>query len=240
MAVLVTRPHPDNEMTASALRERGFEVVLAPMLRFEPLPLADKLDAYFAAVIVTSANALRAIEPQLGALLKLPLFAIGEHTASEAHRFGFDQVISAEGDAAKLREQVRKRVKAKKGKRLLYLAGQDLSRDLASELGADGFQVVTQTTYRMVVVPALSRETREAFTANEVEAVLHYSQRSARAFLEAARADGVEISALAVPQCCISANVAAILHEAGALKVLTAASPDENALLGALERALRA
>src|SRR5215831_5335595 len=113
MAVLVTRPHPDNETTARALRERGFEVVLAPMLRFEPLPLADKLDAYFAAVIVTSANALRAIEPQLGALLKLPLFAIGEHTASEAHRFGFDQVISAEGDAAKLREQVRKQVKAK-------------------------------------------------------------------------------------------------------------------------------
>ncbi len=39
-----------------------------------------------------------------------------------------------------------------------------------------------------------------------IEAVLHYSQRSARAFLEAARADGVEITALAVPQCCISAQ----------------------------------
>lgn len=239
MAVLVTRPHPDNETTARALRERGFEVVLAPMLRFEPLPLADKFEAGFTAVIVTSANALRAVEAQLGALLRLPLFAVGEHTASQAHRLGFDQVISAEGDAAKLRAQVRKRVKAKKGKRLLYLAGHDLSRDLASELGADGFEVVTRTTYRMVVLSALSRETREAFAANEVEAVLHYSQRSARAFLEAARADGVEISALAVPQCCISANVAAILHEAGALKVLAAASPDENALLGALERALR-
>ena len=47
--------------------------------------------------------------------------------------------------------------------------------------------------------------------------MLHYSRRSARAFLEAARADGVEISALAVPQCCISANVAAILREAGAI-----------------------
>ena len=45
----------------------------------------------------------------------------------------------------------------------------------------------------------LSRETREAFAANNVEAVLHYSQRSARAFLDAARSAGVEISALAVP-----------------------------------------
>jgi uroporphyrinogen-III synthase len=242
MAVLVTRPHPDNEDTARALRERGFKVVLAPMLRLEALPLAEDLDADFAAVIVTSANALRAAEAQLGPLLKLPLFAVGEHTASEARRLGFDQVVSAEGDAGKLRDLLRKNLKnlkAKKAKRLLYLAGNDLSRDLAGELSGDGFEVVTQTTYRMAALSSLSRATRDAFAANEVEAVLHYSQRSARAFLEAARAEGVEISALAVPQFCISANVAAILREAGALRVLAAASPDENALFGALERALR-
>jgi uroporphyrinogen-III synthase len=242
MAVLVTRPHPDNEDTARALRERGFKVVLAPMLRLEALPLADDLDADFAAVIVTSANPLRAAQAQLGPVLKLPLFAVGEHTASEARRLGFGQVVSAEGDAGKLRDLLRKNLKnlkAKKAKRLLYLAGNDLSRDLAGELSGDGFEVVTQTTYRMAALSSLSRATRDAFAANEVEAVLHYSQRSARAFLEAARAEGVEISALAVPQFCISANVAAILREAGALRVLAAASPDENALFGALERALR-
>ena len=37
MAVLVTRPHPDDEATAASLRARGFEVLLAPMLRFEPV-----------------------------------------------------------------------------------------------------------------------------------------------------------------------------------------------------------
>lgn len=239
MAVLVTRPHPDNEATARALRERGFEVVLAPMLRFEQVPLDEALDADVAGVIVTSANALRAAEGEVAALAALPLFAVGKHTADEAHRLGFAKVISADSDAAKLRARVRKEFKGKAAAKLLYLAGADLSRDLAGELGADGFEVITRTTYRMVALSALSHETREAFAANEVEAVLHYSQRSARAFLEAARADGVEISALAVPQCCISANVAAILHEAGAVRVLSATSPDENALFGALERALR-
>jgi uroporphyrinogen-III synthase len=239
MAVLVTRPHPDNEATARVLRERGFEVVLAPMLRFEAFPLADGLDADFAAVIATSANALRAVEAQLAPFLKLPLFSVGEHTAAEARRLGFDKVISAEGDAPRLRDLLRKSLKAKRARRLLYLAGHDLSRDLAGELSEHGFDVVVRTTYRMVALSSLSRETRDAFAANTVEAVLHYSQRSARAFVEAARAEGVEITALAVPQCCISANVAAILREAGALRVLAAASPDENALLGALERALR-
>jgi uroporphyrinogen-III synthase len=238
MAVLVTRPHPDNEATARALRDRGFEVVLAPMLRFEPVVLAHDLGQGHAAVIVTSANAFRAVEAQLDPLLKLPLYAVGEHTASEARRLGFARVIAAEGDAQKLRERVRKDLKAKNS-RLLYLAGADLSRDLAAELADHGFDVVTRTTYRMAALSGLSRATRDAFAAGAVEAVLHYSQRSARAFLEAARADGVEITALAVPQCCISAHVASILREAGALRVLVAAAPDESALFGALERALR-
>jgi uroporphyrinogen-III synthase len=70
--------------------------------------------------------------------------------------------------------------------------------------------------------------------------VLHYSRRSARAFLQAARAGGVEISALAIPQCCISAQVATVVRDAGATQVVVAATPDENALLEALDRALRA
>ena len=127
----------------------------------------------------------------------------------------------------------------KKASTLLYLAGADLAHDLSGELGERGFSVVTQTTYRMVPVASLPRETCDAFTAGEVEAVLHYSRRSARAFLEAARSAGVEISALAVPQCCISDAVASVVRDAGATQVMVAVSPDENALFATLERALR-
>ncbi len=67
MAVLVTRPHPDDETTAAALRARGFDVLRAPMLRFEPVPFHDDEDAGYGAVIVTSANALRGIAPHLAA-----------------------------------------------------------------------------------------------------------------------------------------------------------------------------
>jgi uroporphyrinogen-III synthase len=245
MAVLVTRPQPDNEATAATLRARGFEVLLAPMLRFEALALQDDADARYGAVIVTSANALRSFHKHRAGerLLKLPLFAVGEHTAAAAKDAGFEKVISAKGDATALREAVLARVKAKELKKaspLLYLAGADLARDLAGELGERGFTVVTQTTYRMIPVKNLPREVSDGFAANGIKAVLHYSRRSARAFLEAARAAGVEISALAVPQCCISDAVAAIVRDAGATQVLAARSPDENALLEALARALRA
>jgi uroporphyrinogen-III synthase len=244
MAVLVTRPYPDDEATAAALRARGFEVLRAPMLRFEPVPFQDDSDASYGAVIVTSANALRAIAPHLAdsRLLKLPLFAVGEHTASAAREAGFGEVIAARGDAGALRDLVQGAVKSKQLKKastLLYLAGADLARDLAGELGEKGFTVVTHTTYRMIPASSLPREICDAFVANQIEAVLHYSRRSARAFLDAARSGGVEISALALPQCCISATVAAVLRDAGATRVMAAAQPDENALFEALGRALR-
>jgi uroporphyrinogen-III synthase len=245
MAVLVTRPSPDDETTAAGLRARGFEVVRAPMLRFEPVAFHDDTDAHYAAVMVTSANALRSIEAHLAGsrLLKLPLFAVGEHTAAAAHRAGFDNVIVAPGDAVRLRDVVLAAVKArqlKKASTLLYLAGADLARDLAGELGKRGFTVVTQTTYRMIPVSTLPREACDAFAAGRIEAVLHYSRRSGRAFLEAVRAAGVEITALALPQCCISDPVAAVFRDAGAMQVMVAAAPDENALFEALGRALRA
>jgi uroporphyrinogen-III synthase len=242
MAILVTRPHPDNETTAAALRGRGHEVLLAPMLRFEAVASGEHLDAGYDTVIATSANALRTIDLAGHALLAVPLFAVGEHTAEAARVAGFAKVTSADGDADTLRDLLRARVKAKKLKRssrLLYLAGADLSRDLAGELGADGFDVTVLTIYRMVALSTLPRDVLDAFAANRVEAVLHYSARSARAFIEAVRGAGIEISALSLPQCCISGNLATILREAGATRVLAASEPNENALFEALSRALR-
>src|SRR5712664_2465422 len=106
MAVLVTRPHPDDETTAKALRDRGFEVLRAPMLRFEPVPFQDDADAQYGAVIVTSANALRV------------------HTAAAARDAGFSEVIASKGDAGALRDLVLASVKSKRLKKtspLLYL-----------------------------------------------------------------------------------------------------------------------
>jgi uroporphyrinogen-III synthase len=245
MAILVTRPQPDNETTAAALRAKGFGVLLAPMLRFEAIAFHDDADARYGAVIVSSANALRAIEADLAGsrLLTLPLFAVGERSAEAARHAGFRDVAVADGNAAALRDLIVASVRGKtlkKASTLLYLAGADLAGDLAGELGERGFSVVTHTTYRMIPVQTLPQAACDAFAANRIEAVLHYSRRSARAFVDAVRAAGVEISALAIPQCCISDPVASIVRDVGATQVLVARSPDESGLFEALDRALAA
>jgi uroporphyrinogen-III synthase len=243
MAILVTRPQPDNASTATALRARGVEVLAAPMLRFEKVMLSIDTDADFGAVIVTSANALRALadQPVQAMLLHLPLFAVGDKTAQAARDLGFVKVLSADGDAAALRELLTESSKSKllnKTRPLLYLAGADLARDLAGELGVRGFTVVTQTTYRMMPVADLPDEVSAAFVAGQIEAVLHYSRRSARAFFQAAGLSGVEIAALAVPHYCLSGAVGTVAHDAGASQVVVAQTPDENALFAVLDRAI--
>ena len=104
MAVLVTRPHPDDETTAAACARRGLRCCWRRCCGLNRSRSRTMSTRDYGAVIVTSANALRGIEPQLAGsrLLKLPLFAVGEHTAAAARRAGFANVISANGDAAAL------------------------------------------------------------------------------------------------------------------------------------------
>jgi uroporphyrinogen-III synthase len=244
VAVLVTRPEPDNETTAAALRARGLEVLLSPVLRFEPVAFDLDPDARYGAVVLTSANALRALadHPARESLLKLAVFAVGQHTADAARQAGFHNVVAAAGDAISLRDLIMNSVRTKvlaKNATILYLAAADRSRDLAGELGSRGLNVVMVTSYRMAPVAQLSHEVCDAFAAHRMSAVLHYSRRSARAFLDAVRVGGVEISALAVPQCCISGNVASILRDAGAPHVVVAGAPAEDAVLEALHCALQ-
>lgn len=244
MAILVTRPHPDGATTSAALRAKGFEVLLAPMLRFEPAAFQIDEDARFAAVIVTSTNALRALDesPARQSLLAVPLFAVGERTAQAARASGFGNVMVAGGDAISLRELIVAEARAKrisKSAQLLYLAAADRARELDVDLGELGFNVTTVTVYRMNTVGDLPPDVCAACAAGGIEAVLHYSARSARAFLDAARGAGIEISALALPHCCFSENVAAILRDGGATQVAVARVPDENAMFEALDRALR-
>jgi uroporphyrinogen-III synthase len=242
VTVLVTRAEPDNAVTADVLRQRGFDALLAPVLRFEPLPVRYDETIQHAGLIVTSANALRAIRshPLSGQLIDLPVYAVGQRTANAARQTGFADVHAADGDVAALRKLVADAVPKRKRKApLLYLSGSDISGDIAAALARDGIAVTTVTVYRMIPVADLDDSVRAAFAAQTIEAVLHYSPRSAAAFISAVRRAGLEIAALALPQVCMSEAVARVLREAGATRLVVAETPQETAVIDALERAIR-
>src|SRR5476649_2114745 len=98
MRIAVTRPHDDSERTAAALRARGHEVLIAPLMQVEPVAAAIRES--WGAVVVTSANAPGAIatHPARAALIKLPVFAVGRRSADACQQAGFTDVITAGGD----------------------------------------------------------------------------------------------------------------------------------------------
>src|SRR5436305_15154041 len=104
MRLLLTRPEHDAEHTAAVLRAHGHEVLLAPMLRIEPVVPIDFGTDAFAAVVMTSANAARALANHLrrDELQKLPAFVVGRRTAEAARAAGFRDVTSADGNLDEL------------------------------------------------------------------------------------------------------------------------------------------
>ncbi len=228
MRMLITRPASEGARTAAALQSQGHQSLLAPLLRIEWL-VPDFGPGPWDGVIITSANAARALSehPRRNELLGLKLFAVGRTTAQAAHACGFRDVVSADGDVFDLGGLLIRLLT--RARRLLYLAGADRSVDLSAALAPAGMQVDAVVIYRAVAEARFPVEVESAFAAEEIDAVLHFSPRTAAAFVTAAGAVGP--IALALPQFCLSAAVAKPLQAAGARDLRVAARPDEAALL---------
>jgi uroporphyrinogen-III synthase len=233
MRVVVTRPQADGERTAAALEALGHEVLVAPLMRIEPV--AADLAGTWSAIVITSANALQAGSATAGRVKTLPVFAVGDRSAEAARQAGFAEVSSANGDIEDLVRLVAARAVGAKAP-LLYLAGEDRTGDLVAQLAAHGVDAEMTVVYRIVAEvfpPVLAA----ALEAGDVDAVLHFSRRSAELFIQGAKASGVAGPAEDVRHLCLSSQVAEPL--AGASRIAVAARPEEAALI-ALLRALPA
>jgi uroporphyrinogen-III synthase len=229
--ILVTRPQPRAAQTAAALRARGHAPIVAPLFQIEILCTVDPKAAEWAAILLTSANALSGILKSAGrnAWRGVPVFAVGDRTAQAARDSGFINVTSAAGNVKDLINVVAAQLKPPA--RLLYLASEERTGDLAGALQAKNFEVDTVVVYRFLIVPVLPEPVAAAL-ASEIDAVLHFSRAGAEAFLKAARKSNLLEAALNNPiHFCLSEQVAAPLRQGGAMHIQVAAGPNEDALL---------
>lgn len=232
MRLLITRPEPDATRSAQAFRARGHEAFVAPLLQMQTVEV-DFAGPY-AAVLMTSANAARALagHPRGKELAQLPAITVGARSAEAARAAGFSDVTSAEGALADLVRLARQRC-AGSTRPLLYLAGEDRSGDLAGDLAAHGVVVETVVIYRVVAVERLPAELTQALTDKRLDGALHYSRRSAGTLLGLAEPSALN-ALLSLAHYCLSDDVAAPLRAAGAGRISVAARPDEAALIDLL------
>ena len=179
------------QRTAAALRARGHAVVVAPLMRIEAIADAQIGAGPWAAILITSANAAHAIaaHERLQELRDVPVFAVGERSAQAMRAAGFADVTSADGSVRDLARLVAARMTPRAS--LLYLAGEERSGDLAGDLRAQkDFAVHTAVVYRAVAAAILPQAAADAL-AGGVDGVLHFSRRSAEAYVNAARGAGM-------------------------------------------------
>jgi uroporphyrinogen-III synthase len=225
--LLVTRPEPDGARTAALLRARGHEVVIAPLLRIESVDF-ELPDKAWSAVVMTSANAARAVadHPRRETITALEVFTVGRHTAEAARAAGFRTVHSADGDKDDLADLLRACL-GEHSAPLLYLAGEERDGDLA----VGGAPIATVIAYRAVKAERFAPAVAAALGQGALDGVLHFSARTAQAYLDCAARERMLERALAPMHFCLSQQVAQPLSAAGAGAIRIAPKPDEAAMV---------
>ena len=232
MHVMLTRPRPDSERLAALLRAGGDDVHVEPMLEIVGTGAVPSLES-IQAVLATSANGMR----HLAALTdnrQVAVFAVGDSTAQCAMDAGFASVESAQGDSGTLAALVTYRLNPAAGA-LLHARGAVSTGDLAERLEGEGFTVNSVVLYRADPATRLSPEGRACIMAEKCDAILFFSPRTARTFVSLIKDAGLQDHCARLIAFCLSRAVA---EEAAALPwrdLQVAATPDQDAMIGAFE-----
>lgn len=222
MRVLVTRPERQAEATAQRLAGLGHRAYVAPVLEIgatgAPLPSGP-----FDLLLATSARAF-VQAPLRAKILQLPLACVGRKTEDAARELGFS-IFCVAPDSDALAKQL---VSLGEAKAALYLAGRERKHDLEVLLREKGWRVAVCETYEARKVSAWPDEIRGALARREIEAVLHYSPRSAAIALELIGRE----AAKSLIYCCLAPDVASVCRNwAPSGQILAASHPDENSLM---------
>ncbi|MGE3245853.1 MAG: uroporphyrinogen-III synthase [Beijerinckiaceae bacterium] len=235
MRVLLVRPEAEARRFAGRLQEAGHEVLVSPVLDIRPTGNA-RPDGPFDALIASSARAFELLSLADAERLRvLPLFAVGERSAKSAQACGFPPPFALGTNAAELIAAIAKVPGS--GRHFLYLAGERRKPALEAALRAAGHAVTAWEIYNAVAAPTLTAPALAALGAGQIDAVLHFSRRSAEIFAGLAAAAGLRAATAQALHICISSDAAAGLTELGPVRARIAETPDSNAMLALLHDA---
>lgn len=227
MRILLLRPEDDARASADRLRALGHDVLIAPLIEIVAAPAAPPARDYDA-LIATSAHAFLSTAP-FEALRERPLFVVGARTAARARAAGFARIAEIAPDADRLARSLREETHAS----YLYLAGRDRRPELEQALRDAGRAIDPLVVYEARALPDLPTDAAGALREGAIDAVLHFSPRSAALFVKRAGKAGLREAALRPAQIAISPRAAEPLK---ARDVRVAATPDLDGMIACLER----
>ncbi|MFD2249029.1 uroporphyrinogen-III synthase [Pseudochelatococcus lubricantis] len=233
LRVLVLRPKAAGLRTAARLATLGHAAVAAPVMAIARTH-APPPEGPFDALAVTSAASLPAMSELPEAMKALPVLAVGEQTALLARAGGFGRVHAADGERHSLARLAGRLFATGSGTRVLLALGRDHKADTEALLRAAGVDPVAWIVYAAQAKAELPEAARGALAGGQIDAVLHYSRRSAAIAIDLVDRAGLWPAFAPLPHLALSEDVAAPLRERGVPRLLVAGQPHEEALLALL------
>lgn len=234
MRILVTRPQPDADHTATLLRARGHDAVVCPLMEIVPNPDITTLKTQaYQAVLITSANGARALA-KVTTDREVQIFAVGDASAETARKAGFSRVESAAGDVETLAVLVHKSLDPAAGK-ILHVAGSVTAGDLSGILARKGFEIEKVALYRAKTSDIFPEMVQKGLKYQEFDAVVLFSPRTARIFTDLAAQAGLAKYLGKITAYCLSPAVADALNSDDFQDVRISYTPDHPGIMEVLD-----
>lgn len=222
--LLLTRPQAQSERLAAQIGDAA-RCIISPLIKIENTGTLP--DTGFERVIFTSANGVRAYIAAHGPLDR-PCYCVGDKTAALARTFGMFS-YSAKGNAADLI----KLMQALPTGNAVHICGEHTTGDIADTLTQSGHPTIEAVLYKQNQL-TLTAEAIGALGQGLITGIPFYSPRTARIL----RSEIAPFNIANITAFCLSDNVAAEIHEAGFACVLTAAKPNNAAMISILDEYL--
>ena len=181
MHILLTRPLEDSQELILRFKSLGHQVSHLPVMNIEKKDYENINLNEFKGIIFTSANAIKNLD--VSKINKnIFCFCVGEATEKIVKEKGFQNIFTASGNVANLKEIILQNFDQKIGN-LVYVSGEIISYDLDSELKKEGYTIKRIITYKVNSNQILSDEFIKELKSSIPEIVFIYSENSARSYL---------------------------------------------------------
>lgn len=224
----ITRPVPAAFETLKEIEAKGFFGVVDPLMQvhFHTPPYPPTL---FSGVILTSQNAVPALEKFKEHVQELPIYVVGSTTAHKVCKIlPKANIFNAQGSVSDLVKLILKNPPRSKAP-MLYLRGLDITTPLNG--------VLSNIDIEEVVVYETKKREPTTVDFGSIHGILVYSSRNAEFLNLYVQQNGFHDKLKNIDVFCISQKVANIVQSFNWGRIYAALSPDEDGIINCIKDA---
>lgn len=219
--ILITRPQPNADKTAKAVKRIGYEPIIYPLLVLNPAShnIPDYSD--YDAVIITSINTLSYIDFKHIPESK-PIFTLGHAIEQTLREKGYKNISSI--------AQKAKDIRLDPDKKYVHLSGRDVQYEF------DNMVCKRVIVYEATMLSNLSEGILNDLKQDQINTITLYSARTAQCFKHLVNRYDLTRTLNKISVVCISQNVLNCINTLQWHSTYVAEEPNEKSMLSLLKR----